>query len=135
MIQESFKAQLENVSSLRKNMESRLRPQLDQASVELKKVLSEMGADVSEPRSVGEIVAQIRERNPSLSQLASRFDVATYDLRKKLWWNANMMSAYFVDQAGKTYRLDVEPKLYKYRNSAESRTKTLIDQVRDFVNR
>jgi hypothetical protein len=135
MIQESLKAHWESVSSLRKNMASRLRSQLDQASAELKKVLREMGADVSEPQSIGDIVAQIRQRNPSLSQLATRLDVATYDLRQKLRWNANMMSAYVVDKAGKTYRLDVELKLYKYRNSAESRAKTLIDQVRDFANR
>lgn len=131
MVQYSLKDSLENVKQLRERMEAQVRPQLDAASIELKKVLKDMGAEPTENASLADIVNQIRERNPSLRQLALRLDIATYDVRRKLIWNANMMSAYLTDRAGKAYELDVKPKLQHYRTSAESRAKALIDQLHD----
>lgn len=132
MLQDSLKSRLENVHSMREKLETRMRPQFDWATLELKKVVRDMGAEPNESASLTEIVSQIRERNPSLRQLATRFDIATYDLRKKLWWNANMMSAYFTERAEQTFNQDVKPKISHYRSSAESRTKFLIDRIRDF---
>ncbi|TBW59392.1 hypothetical protein EZI54_00060 [Marinobacter halodurans] len=131
MVQYSLKDSLENVRHLREQMEAQIRPQVDAASIELRKMLKDMGADPSENASLADIVSQIRERNPSLRQLAMRLDIATYDVRRKLIWNANMMSAYLSDRAGKAYELDVKPKLRHYRTSAESRAKALIDQWHD----
>lgn len=132
MLQDSFKSSLESVHSMREKLETRMRPQLDWATIELKKVARDMGAEPNDSASLTEIVSQIRERNPSLRQLAARFDIATYDLRKKLWWDANMMSAYLTDKAEQAFDQEVRPKISRYRSSAESRTKFLIDRIRDF---
>ncbi len=131
MIQDSIKSGLESVQSTRKRLEDQLRPQLDWATAELKKVLTEMGADVSEPASLADVVEQIRSKNPSLRALARQLDVATYDLRKKLWWNANMMTAYFTDKAGKTFAAEVKPKLVEARDRAEAQARRAVDQVRE----
>lgn len=131
MLQDSFKSSFENVNSMRTKLETRMRPQLDWATLELKKVLRDMGAEPDESASLADVVSQIRERNPSLRQLAARFDIATYDLRQKLLWNANMMSAYLTDRAEQAFENEVKPKIHRYRTSAESRTKALVDQIRD----
>ncbi len=132
MLQDSFKSGLESFNAARDKVTNTLRPQLDSASVELKKVLRELGVESSEPQSLRDIVSQIRGHNPSLRKLSLRLDLATYDLRKKLWWNANMMSAYIMDHAERTYELELKPKFSHYRSTAESRAKSLIDQIRDF---
>ena len=131
MVQDSFKSSLENVHSMREKLQNRMRPQFEWATMELKKVMRDMGSEPDDSASLAEIVAQIREHNPSLRQLVARFDIATYDLRKKLWWDANMMSAYLTERAERTFDQDIKPKFSGYRASAESRTKALIDQVRD----
>lgn len=132
MLQDSFKSRLDNINAAREKLTSTLRPQLDSASIELKKVLRDLGVESSEPQSLRGIVRQIRGRNPSFRKLALQLDLATYDIRKKLWWNANMMSAYLTDQAERTYELELKPRISGYRSTAESRAKTLIDQIRDF---
>ncbi|MDX1456204.1 MAG: hypothetical protein R3276_01370 [Marinobacter sp.] len=132
MIQDSIKSGLESVQTTRKRLEDQLRPQLDWATAELKKVLTEMGAEVNEPASLTEVVEQIRSKNPSLRALARQLDVATYDLRKKLWWNANMMTAYFTDKAGKTFEAEVKPKLTEARERAEAQARRAVEQVREF---
>ncbi len=135
MIRDSIKTRFESVQAAGKRFEDQLRPQLDKASVELKKVLASLGADVSEPRSLSEVVSQIRSKNPTFRELTLRLDVATYDLRKKLWWDANMMTAYFTDKAGKTYEAEVKPKLTEARNRAESEARRLLEQVRELAPR
>ncbi|MGP4844322.1 hypothetical protein ACTXGQ_09345 [Marinobacter sp. 1Y8] len=132
MLQDSLKSGLDNINAARDKVTSTLRPQLNTAGVELKKVLRELGVESNEPQSLRDIVRQIRHHSPSLRKFSLRLDLATYDLRKKLWWNANMMSAYIADHAERTYELELKPKFSSYRSTAESRAKTLIDQLRDF---
>lgn len=131
MIQESLKNGLETVQATRKRLEEQLRPQLDWASEELRKVLADLGADSSEPASLQELIGQIRAKNPSVRALARRLDVATYDLRKKLWWDANMMTAYVTDKAGKAYQAEVKPKLVEARERAESQARRTLEQLRE----
>lgn len=135
MMQESFKNSLEAVNSARAQLKQKLRPQLDRASAELKKVLKEMGADVSEPSSMATIVKDIRSRNPTFRSLVTRFDVATYDLRKQLWWNANMMTAYVTDKAEQTYTVEVKPKIEQARTRTEAQARRLMVQVRELTAR
>ncbi len=135
MIQESLKNSLESVQATRKRLEDQVRPTLDWATAELRKVLADMGADVSEPTTLANVVAQVREKNPSLKSLARQFDVATYDLRKKLWWDANMVTAYFSDQAGKTYQAEVKPKIVEARDRAESQARNAIEQLRELAQK
>ena len=135
MIRDSIKTRFESVQPAGKRFEGQLRPQLDKASAEFKKLLANLGADVSEPRSLSEVVSQIRSKNPTFREFTLRLDVATYDLRKKLWWDANMMTAYVTDKAGKTYQTDVRPKLTEARNRAESEARRLFGQIRDLAPR
>ncbi|SFM18155.1 hypothetical protein [Marinobacter zhejiangensis] len=130
MIQDSLKNGLESVQATRKRLEDQVRPTLDWATAELKKVLADMGADVSEPTTLSHVVAQVRKKNPSLKALARQLDVATYDLRKKLWWDANMMTAYVSEQAGKTYEAEVKPKIQEARDRAESQARRAVEQLR-----
>lgn len=130
---DSFKHSLESVQATRKRLEDQLRPQLDWASEELRKVLSDLGADTSEPASLKDMLGQIRAKNPSVRALARQLDVATYDLRKKLWWDANMMTAYVTDKAGTTYETEVKPKLTEARDRAESQARRTIDQLRELT--
>lgn len=124
---------LNNVSAAREKLQSRVQPQFEQASTELKKVLSDMGVEVTGETQLQELVTQLRERNPSLRSFTRNLDLATYDLRKKLWWNANMMSAYVADQAGQRYESNVKPTLQHYRQTAESRARTLFGQIRELT--
>lgn len=130
MIQESIKQSLESIQATRERLEQQLRPQLDWASGELKKVLVELGADSAEPASLQETLQQIRERNPSLRVFTRRLDVATYDLRKKLWWDANMMTAFATSKAEAAYDTDIRPKLQAVRSETEARARTAIEQIR-----
>ncbi len=135
MMQESLKNSLDAVNSARQQLAQKLRPQLDKASAELKKVLKEMGADVSEPSSMTTILKDIRSRNPTFRALVTRFDVATYDLRKQLWWNANMMTAYITDKAEQTYTVDVKSKIEQARTYTETQARRLMIQLRELSAR
>ncbi|MCH8496856.1 MAG: hypothetical protein LAT63_00130 [Marinobacter sp.] len=135
MLQESFKNGLNSVTEARTRLEKQVKPQLDWATTELKKVLKDMGADVTEPRPLNAVVNEIRSKNPSLKALLTRFDVATYDVRKKLWWDANMMGAYVADQAGKRFNAEVLPKVQQVREQAEARVRQLVEQVRGLTAR
>ncbi len=135
MNQQSLKQRLESVQAASKRLEEQLRPGFDRASAELKKVLQDLGADLSEPRSMAEVVSQIRSRNPSLRAFALHLDAATYDLRKKLWWDANMMTAYVTDKAGKTYQADVRPMLAQARSRAEAEARKVMVQLRELTAR
>ncbi len=135
MMQNSFKNSLGDVNSAREQLIQKLRPQLKKASAELKKVLQEMGADVSESSSTATILKDIHSRNPTFRSLVTRFDVATYDLRKQLWWKANMMTAYVTDKAEQTYTVDVKPKMEHARTRTEAKARSLMIRVRELTAR
>ncbi|WP_166265285.1 hypothetical protein [Marinobacter caseinilyticus] len=135
MIQDSLKSGLDSARTLRQRIETQLRPQLDRATVEFKKVLTDLGADVSEPRPMSDVIARIRAKNPTFRSLASSVDIATYDLRKKLWWDANMMTAYVTDRAGQTYSSQVKPKFEDAINRAGAQLRQAMVQVRELTAR
>ncbi len=121
--------------SLKQRYESQLRPQVDKASSELRKVLKDLGVSLDEERSLKDVVTQIRSKNPTLREFSINLDMATYDLRKKLWWDANMLSAYAYDKAGKAYETDVKPKFSSARDRAESEARRLLMQIRELTGR
>lgn len=121
--------------SLKKRYDSQLRPQFDRASDELRKVLIGLGVSVDQERSLKEVINQIRNNNPTFRDLSLNLDFATYDLRKKLWWNANMLSAYAYDQAGKTFESQVRPKVNSARERAETEARRFWAQVRELTGR
>lgn len=128
MLQE-LRTQFKQVQVLREKVESRLQPQLNRASGELKKMLKQLGADVDQTHSLAEIVAQVRERNPSISKLMLNLDAATYDTRKQLSWNAHMLSAFAYNKAEQAYTQDLKPRLDNYRSRAESRIRNLVQRA------
>lgn len=121
--------------SLKQRYENQVRPQFDRASGEFRKVLKDLGASLDEERSFKDVIAQIRAKNPTFRDLTLNLDMATYDLRKKLWWDANMLTAYAYDKAGKTYETEVAPKFSSARERAESEARKLVVQLRDITSR
>jgi hypothetical protein len=121
--------------SLKQRYESQVRPQFDKASGEFRKVLKDMGVSVDEERSLKEVITQIRAKNPTFRDLTLNLDMATYDLRKKLWWDANMLTAYAYDRAGKTFETEVAPKFNQARDRAESEARKFYLQLRELAGR
>jgi len=121
--------------SLKQRYESQVRPQFDRASGELSKVLKELGVSVDQERSFKEVIAQVRAKNPTFRDLTLNLDMATYDLRKKLWWDANMLSAYAHDKAGKTFEAEVAPRFSQARERAESEARRILVQLRGLTAR
>lgn len=121
--------------SLKQRYESQVRPQFDRANSEFRKVLRDLGVSVDEERSLKEVFTQIRAKNPTFRDLTLNLDMATYDLRKKLWWDANMLTAYAYDKAGKTYETDVAPKFSLAWERAESEARRIFVQLREMTNR
>jgi len=121
--------------SLKKRYQSQVRPQFDRASGELRKVLKDLGVSVDEERSLKEVVTQIRAKNPTFRDFSLNLDMATYDLRKKLWWDANMLTAYAYDKAGQTFQTDVAPRFTEAKERAESEARRLFGQLRELTNR
>lgn len=131
MIQETFKSQLKQVQAISEKVQSTLKPQLDKATQEGKKVLSQLGATATEEKSISEVIAEIREHNPTLKSLILNLDTATYDARKQLSWNANMMSAYALFQAETKFEKDVKPAVEGYLSNAESKFKALLEKANE----
>lgn len=131
MIQETFKTQLKQIQSVSEKVQSQLKPQLDKATAEGKKVLSQLGSTETEEKSVAEIIAEIREHNPTLKRLILNLDSATYDARKQLSWNASMMSAYAKLQAEIKFNKDVKPAIEEYVATVDGKFKSLLEKANE----
>ena len=131
MIQEAFKSQFKQAQAISEKVQSQLKPQFDKAAKEGKKVLSQLGATKTEEKSISEIIAEIREQNPTLKRLILSLDSATYDARKQLSWNASMMSAYAKFQAEIKFDKNVKPAVESYIATAENQFKTLLDKANE----
>ena len=131
MVPEKIRSQLDQLSTIKDGLQSQLNKGLLSAELEGKKVLKQLGADLdTTDLKVAEVVAAIRENNPSLKDFALNVDAATYDFRYRLNWNARMMSAYAKMQAGKTIEKEIKPKLEGYYQQAESALKEVASQIK-----
>ena len=131
MIQETFKTQLKQIQSVSDKVQSQLKPQLDKATKEGIKVLSQLGSDVTEEKTVAEVIAEIREHNPTLKRLVLNLDSATYDARKQFSWNATMMSAYAKLQAEIRFNKEVKPTIEEYLSTADEKFKFLLEKANE----
>ncbi|UZE94763.1 hypothetical protein [Alkalimarinus alittae] len=131
MIQETFKTQLKQIQTVSEKVQSQLKPQLDKATKEGKKVLSQLGSNAIEEKTVAEVIAEIREHNPTLKRLILNLDSATYDTRKQLSWNATMMSAYAKLQAESKFNNDVKPVISDYLTSVDGKIKSLLEKANE----
>ncbi|MDX1801068.1 MAG: hypothetical protein R3303_09085 [Marinobacter sp.] len=135
MIQDTLKQSMKKTRETRARFEQQLRPRVSEWSQAVRKMVSELGADVSEPRPLADIIADLRRSNPSLRDFNRRLDLATYDLRKKLWWDANMMTAYVTDRAERAYRVEIKPRLEQARSHADASARRALTFIRELTER
>ncbi len=135
MIQEAFRTQIKQVQSVGEKIHSKLKPQLDKATKEGKKVLSQLGSDTTEEKTVAGVIAEIREHNPTLKRLILNLDSATYDTRKQLSWNAAMMSAYAKLQAEIKFNKDLKPAIDGYLSTVDEKLKSLLEKANEFKSK
>lgn len=126
MVQEQLNRSLQQVNELKQKLQTQVNNQWSKANSEIRRVLKELGADVSEESNLGDIVSQIREQNPSFRELKLKLDAATYDVRQKARWDAHMISAYVWQKAETSYQRDLKPLVSNYREIAESRLQSLV---------
>lgn len=131
MVQAQLNRSLQQVNDLKQKLQTQVNTQWSKASDEIRRVLNELGADVSEEQKVADIVNQIREHNPSFRQLMLNLDAATYDVRQKARWDAHMISAYLWQKVETSYQQDLKPLVGNYREVAESRLQSLVAQAQE----
>ncbi|TVP55273.1 MAG: hypothetical protein EA349_09670 [Halomonadaceae bacterium] len=131
MVQQQLNRSLQQVNELKQKLQTQVNNQWSKANDEIRRILTELGADVSDTSNLGDIVSQIREQNPSFRQLMLKLDAATYDVRQKARWDAHMMSAYVWQKAETSYQRDLKPLVSNYREIAETRLQALISQAQN----
>ncbi len=122
MIQDKVKDQLSQLKKQGDKLQAQVNQRLEEAKLEGQRILKELGVESTESLNLKELVAELREANPSVKELIRKLDVATYDNRFRINWNSNMISSYAKQQAEKTYFKEIKPKL------AELKT-NIADQV------
>lgn len=120
MIQDKVKVQLDQLKKQSEKLQVELGKGLEVAKVEGQRILKELGVSHAEKIDLNELVAELRKANPSIRTFLRNLDVATYDNRFRLNWNATMISAYAKQQAEKTYAKDVKPRLAEVRDTVAS---------------
>ncbi|MCG8316112.1 MAG: hypothetical protein MI976_23105 [Pseudomonadales bacterium] len=132
-MQEQIKTQIEQLKEQGEKLQVQVNKQLDKAKAEGLRILRELGAKVEdgETVSLNEVVKDIRDSNEGVRDFVRKLNVATYDNRFELNWNANMMSAYAKLQANKTYAKNVEPRLIEVRDSFEAQIKELSEKAKE----
>lgn len=134
MVQEKIKTQIDQIKEQSEKLQAQVNKQLDKAKAEALRILRELGAEVEdgEKLNLNEVITEIRENNESVRDFVRKLNVATYDNRFELNWNANMMSAYAKLQANKTYAKNVEPRLIEVRDNVEAQIKELSEKAKEF---
>ena len=118
-----------------KQLQDKFQPQIDKVSTESRTFLKNMGATVVEGKSLSEVVAQLREKNPSIKSFLYNLDAATYDLRKKIEWNANMIPAFAKFEAEKKFERKVKPVLDSYVEKAEGYIESAESSVKELADK
>lgn len=130
-MQEVIKNSTAQINEIRSRVQSALQAQWAKAETEGRRVLNQLGAELdAEDNSLNAVVQRIRAKNPDIRTFGRNLDVATYDLRGSLNWNANMMAAYARLKAGERLEADVLPRLQKAREDLEGRVKALVAKAR-----
>lgn len=128
-MQDTLKQSAEQLAQLRDRVQTALQSQFDRVEAEGRRVLNQLGAELdAEDHSLAAVVKRLREKNPSLKVLGRNLDIATYDLRGRLNWNASMMAAYARMKAGERFESEVLPRLQKAREDLEVRVRQLLEK-------
>lgn len=126
MIQANVRAQLENIQNVGKKIQAEVTDKLKLAEAEGRKLLEKIaGSEIQPEAKLSDVVAKIRANNPTFKQLLLNVDVATYDARESLKWNAGMMTAYAKMQTEKSIDRDIKPAIESYIVSAEKKLQAI----------
>lgn len=129
MIQDKVKGQIDQFKKQSDNLQAQLNKSLSAAKAEGQRILKEMGVESgAEKINLQELLAELRQANPTVRDFIRNLEVATYDNRFRLNWNTTMISAYARQQAEKAYAKDIKPRISEARSS-------LMDQLHDVRNR
>ncbi|MFE8071488.1 hypothetical protein QQM79_10545 [Marinobacteraceae bacterium S3BR75-40.1] len=134
-MQDRLKQSLEQITNVKGELQEALNQQFTRASGELKAILKELGVDLNQVKSLGDVVTQLRAKNPTLKNLMLNLDAATYDTRKRLSWNAYMTSAYARTRAEEAYEQNLRPRITEYADTAETQVRELIEKATALTKR
>ncbi|PID44733.1 MAG: hypothetical protein CSB48_01005 [Proteobacteria bacterium] len=136
MIQDTLKTQFSNLQKVSGQVQSTIEKQLDKASEEGYRVLSDVaGEKVDSGVRLADIFAKIKANNPSFRRLMLNVDSATYDTRKTMEWNVAMMAAYAKMQAEKAVEKEIAPKLKVYVDQLEEKTRQAAEKAHEMKSR
>ena len=135
MIQSTIQNQIKYFQATAEKLQAKFQPQLDKVNEEGRTFLKNMGATLEEGKSLSEVVAQLREKNPSLKSFLYNLDAATYDARKKIEWNANMIPAFAKFEAEKKFEKEVKPVIKSYAEKAEGYIETAESNVKELAQK
>lgn len=134
MIQEKVKTQIDQIKKQGGKLQGQLNKSLESAKVEGQRILKELGVEVKPGKiDVNALLIELRKANPSIKAFIRNLDVATYDNRFRLNWNATMISAYAKQQAEKTYATEVKPMLLEVKASMEEQLKEVQSKTQEFA--
>ena len=117
-MQVNLKSSTEQLNTIKERVAKQFQVQWNKAEAQGRKVLNELGADLMQKTNPCHLsVCPHSCQNPTLKVLATNLDVATYDLRGRLTWDLNMMSAYAKMRAEQTFERDIKPRITEYLES------------------
>lgn len=139
-VQKTLNNQLEQAKSAQAKIQSVMNSQFDKAGLEVRKILKDMGANVvdNEPVKIKDALFEIKQNTSSVRQLVNNIDIATYDVRNRVSWNAHMLSALAELKAVKAVEQAVEntkPKLAACKGQVESTVSPYIEQANGYTQK
>ena len=115
MIQDKVKGQIDQFKKQSDNLQAQLNKSLSAAKAEGQRILKEMGVESgAEKINLQELLAELRQANPTVRDFIRNLEVATYDNRFRLNWNTTMISAYARQQAEKPTLRISSPEFLKH---------------------
>lgn len=132
MIQDKVKTQLDQLKKQSEKLQTELGKGLEVAKLEGQRILKELGVEAdAEKIDLNELLAELRKANPTVRDFLRNLNVATYDNRFRLNWNATMISAYAKQQAEKTYAKDVKPRLSEVRATVSTQLREVQSKTQE----
>ncbi len=74
---------------------------------------------------------ELRKANPTVRDFLRNLNVATYDNRFRMNWNATMISAYAKQQAEKTYIKDLKPRIDEVRDTVSTQLREVQSKTQE----
>jgi uncharacterized protein YyaL (SSP411 family) len=139
-IQKTLNNQLEQAKTAQSKIQTVLNEQFEKAGVEVRKILKDLGVTVETdaPITLKNALVEIKQNNNSVRELITNIDIATYDVRNRVSWNAHMLSALAELKAIKAVEQAVEtakPKVAAYKEQVEGTVNPYIEQANGYTQK